>query len=188
MAVVATTTVVHTTFPSRVQYKSLEGDGLAAARLASTGDASGGNVLHTFRGQAGFLYILRNCSVESSEDGAVNASPDVTARFDAQWLADATGLAQGDFVSIISMAQGESDGATLARFPKPDFLHPMVKTFETLLLGKIQRTGVFDILALNHRKNVLNNLYVSIVVFDVYRTEALTVPGILDRLRYGLLR
>jgi len=29
---------------------------------------------------------------------------------------------------------------------------------------------------------------VSMVLFDVYRTEALTVPGILDRLRYGLLR
>jgi len=188
VAVTAIATVVHTTFPSRVQYKSLEPDGLATARIASTGDASGGNVLHTFRGQAGFLYILRNCSTESAEVGAVNASPDVTARFDAQWLADATGLAQGDFVSIISMAQGESDGATISRFSSPLFINDMIQTFQTLFLGKIQRTGVFDILALNHRKNVLSNTYVSIVVFDVYRTESLTIPGILDRLRYGLVR
>lgn len=188
MAVIAIATVTHVTFPTKVQYKTLEADGLAVARLASVGDGSGGNVLHTFRGQAGFLYILRNCSAESAEVGAINDQPDIEVRFDAQWLADAAGLAQGDFVSVISMVQVNAVGATIARIPNPELMGPMISDFQTLLLGKIQRTGVFDILAMSHEQNILNNTYVSLPLFDVYRTEALTVPGILDRLRYGLVR
>jgi len=188
VAVTAIVTVTHVPFPSKVQYKSLEADGLAVARLASVGDGSGGNVLHTFRGQAGFLYILRNCSAELDETGGVNDTPDVNARFDAQWLADAGGLVQGDYFSVISMVIASSVGATVARVPNPDLMGDMISDFQTLLLGKIQRTGVFDIFSMNHRKNVNLNNYVSMVLFDVYRTEALTVPGILDRLRYGLLR
>ena len=188
MAVVASQTVTHVPFPSRVQYKSLEADGLAVGRLASVGDGSGGNVLHTFEGQAGFLYVLRNCSAEIDEAGATNNEPDIFVRFDAQWLANAGGLAQGDYTSVISMVVASANGATLSRVPNPDLMRGMISDFETLLLGEISRTGVFDILAMSHRKNVLSNNYVSMVLFDVYRTEALTVPGILDRLRYGLIR
>ncbi len=188
MAVAAIVTVSHVTFPTRVQYKSLEADGLAVGRLASVGDASGGNVLHTFRGQAGFLYVLRNCSAEIDETGGVNDTPDINVRFDAQWLANAGGLIQGDYFSIISMVTASAVGATVARVPNPDLLGDMISDFSTLLLGEIVRTGTPDIFSMSHRKNVLSNNYVSMVLFDVYRTEALTVPGILDRLRYGLVR
>jgi len=57
-----------------------------------------------------------------------------------------------------------------------------------IFLGSIQRTGNHDILGMNHRENVLSNIYTSSAVFDVYRTEALTVPAILNQLRAGLIR
>jgi len=188
VAVVATATVVHIPFPSRVQVKSLEPDGLAVARLASTGDGSGGNVLHTFRGQAGHLYILRAISAEMDEDGGVNSNPDVEIRLDSQWLANAGGLSQGDLYTVLSMANVGPTGGTARRVATASFIGPLLDYAKTLPLGEIIRTGVFDILAMNHRENVNLNTYVSFPVFDVYRTEAFTVPGILDRLRSGLVR
>lgn len=188
MAVVAATTVVHIPFPSRVQYKSLESDGLAIARLASVGDASGGNILHTFRGQAGFLYILRGLSAEMTETGAINLTPDIEMRFDAQWLADAAGLVQGDFFTILSMGEAQRAGAVVHRIPLPLFVEDTLEMGRLLPLGKIQRTGEFDIFSMNHGENILNNDYVSMVLFDAYRTEAFTVPGILNQLRAGVSR
>ena len=188
MAVVATATVVHVPFVTKVQRKTLEPDGLAVARLASTGDGSGGNVLHTFKGQAGHLYILRSLSAEMDEDGGVNSNPDVAIRFDAQWLADAAGLAQGDFYSILSMANSHATGGTKRRVGTSPFIRDLLEIGKVLPLGKIQRTGTFDIFSMNHRENVNGNAYVSMPLFDVYRTEAFTVPGILDRLRTGLVR
>lgn len=191
VAVVAVTdivTVTHIPFPSRVDYKSLEPDGLAVARLESTGDASGGNVLHTFRGQAGFLYILRGISAEMDEDGGVNANPDIEIRFDAQWIADAAGLSQGDFFSVLSMANVGATGATVRRVPTSSFISELLEIGRILPLGRFQRTGVFDIFSMSHRENVLTNTYVSLPLFDVYRTEAFTVPGILNQLRAGVIR
>ena len=188
MAVVATTTVTHVPFPSRIDYKSLEPDGLAVARLESTGDGSGGNVLHTFRGQAGFLYILRGISAEMDEDGGVNSNPDVEIRFDAQWIADAAGLSQGDFYSILSMANSGNTGGTNRRVATSSFVSELLEIGRVLPLGKISRSGDSDIFAMNHRENVLNNTYVSMPLFDVYRTEAFTVPGILNQLRAGVIR
>ena len=188
MAVVATVTVSHIPFPSRVQRKSLEPDGLAVARLESAGDGSGGNVLHTFRGQAGFLYILRAISAEMDEDGGVNSNPDVELRFDAQWLAAAGGLSQGDFYSVLSMANVGATGGTNRRVSNVLYTEGASAFGRILPLGVIQRTGVFDIFAMNHRENINGNAYVSMVAFDVYRTEAFTVPGILNQLRAGVIR
>lgn len=188
MAVVIAGTVVHIPFPSRVQYKSLEADGLAVLRQIVTGDASGGNVLHTLRGQAGFLYILRSVSVELDEAGANCTECDVEVRLDAQWLADAAGQAQGDFFKVLSMASVEAIGASRRRVAGGSFPHELVDSGGMLLLGKIQRTGDHDIMSFSFQENTLNNVYTSYAVFDAYRTEALTVPGILDRLRAGFIR
>ena len=188
MAVVAAATVVHIPFPVRVQTKSLEPDGLATARLESTGDGSGGNVLHTFRGQAGHLYILRGISAEMDEDGGVNSNPDVEIRLDAQHLADAAGLSAGDYYTVISMANVGATGATNRRVATSSFISELLEIGRILPLGKIQRSGVFDVLAMNHRENINLNTYVSKVLFDVYRTEAFTVPGILNQLRAGVIR
>lgn len=181
-------TAVHLPFPSRRDYKSLETDGLAVARLATAGDASGGNVLHTFRGQAGFLYVLRAISAESDEAGGVNANPDVEIRLDAQWIADAANLTQGDFYSILSMANSAATGAVERRVSLPNFSGLLVEHYRSVFLGKIVRTGVFDLMAMSHRENINGNNYISLVLFDLYRSEALTVPGIMDSLRLGLIR
>jgi len=188
MAVVATTTVVHVSFPTRVQYKSLEPDGLAVARLQSTGDGSGGNVLHTFRGQQGFFYILRALSAEMDEDGGVNSNPDVEIRLDAQWLADRAGLSQGDLYTVLSMANVGPTGGTNRRVATSAFIGPLLAYAAHLPLGRVGGVGVFDIMAMNHRENVLTNEYVSFVVFDAFRQEALTIPGVLNQLRQGLIR
>lgn len=187
MAVLLTGTVVHIPFPVAVQRKSLEADGLAVLRLQSTGDGSGGNVLHTFRGQAGFLYSLRFISAKLTEV-TVSTGPDVEVRLDAQWLADATGQAAGDFSRILSMATSSPVGATPERVAGGSFPHELEQSGGLIFLGTIQRSGVFDIMAMSHRGNDLNNTYVSYAVFDAYRTEALTVPGILNQLRSGLVR
>jgi len=187
VAVVAAQTVVHVPFPVRAQRKSLEADGLAVGHLTSTGDGSGGNVLHTFRGQAGFLYVVRFISAEMDEDGGVNANPDVELRLDAQWLAAATNITNGDFFGLISMSNAAATGATNRRVPGFQVFN-MVDTASALLLGTIQRSGIFDIASMSHRENILTNTYVSFMLFDAYRTEALTVPGILDKLRHGLTR
>jgi len=188
VAVVATVTVTHVSFPTRVQYKTLEPDGLAVARLASAGDGSGGNVLHTFRGQQGFFYILRAISAEMDEDGGVNSNPDIEIRLDAQWLADRAGLAQGDLVSILSMANAHATGATVRRVPTPAFVNGLIRWAELVPLGRVGGVGVFDIMAMSHRENVNGNAYVSFVVYDVFRQEALTIPGVLNQLRQGLIR
>ena len=187
MAVVLTGTVVHIPFPSRIDYKSLEPDGLAALRLTSVGDVSGGGVLHTFRGQAGFLYILRGVSTELTET-ITSTGTDVEVRFDAQWVADAAGQSQGDFYSIISMAVSGPEDSTQHRVGTSSFLSELLELGRILPLGKIQRTGNFDIMSLQHRANDNGNIYVSYALFDVYRTEAFTVPGILNQLRAGLIR
>jgi hypothetical protein len=171
-----------------VQYKSLEPDGLAVARLQSTGDGSGGNVLHTFRGQQGFFYILRSVSAEMDEDGAANLDSDVEIRLDAQWLADRAGLSQGDLFTVLSMGIVTPAGGTLRRVPLPNFINGLLRYAEHLPLGRVGGVGLFDILSMSHRTNVLTNEYVSFVVFDVYRQEALTVPGVLNQLRQGLIR
>jgi len=188
VAVVAAATVVHVPFPSRVQYKSLESDGLALVRQQSTGDASGGNVLHTLRGQAGFLYILRTVSVELDEAGTQCSLCDVEIRLDAQWLANAGGQAQGDFYKVLSMAIVNAAGASRRRVAGGTFPHELVDSGRLLLLGEIQRIADHDIMSFSFQENLLNNIYTSFAVFDVYRTEALTVPGILDRLRAGFIR
>ena len=188
MAVTAIQTVVHIPFPVRVQRQSLEPDGLATARLESTGDASSGNVLHTFRGRAGHLYILRGISAEMDEDGGVNANPDVEVRLDVQHLADSAGLSQGDYYTVISMANVGATGGTNRRVATSSFISELLEIGRILPLGKVQRSGVFDILAMNHRENITNNTYVSKVLFDVYRLEAFTVPGILNQLRAGVIR
>jgi len=188
VAVTAITTVVHIPFPVRVQRKSLEPDGLATARLESTGDGSGGNVLHTFRGQAGHLYILRGISAEMDEDGGVNSNPDVEIRLDVQHLANSAGLSQGDYYTVLSMANVGPTGGTNRRVSNSTFIAAILDYARILPLGEILRTGVFDIMAMNHRENVLSNTYVSKVLFDVYRTEAFTVPGILNQLRAGVIR
>lgn len=188
MAVVASGTVVHIPFPSETQRKSLESDGLALLRIASTGDASGGNVLHTFAGRAGFLYVLRAISAEMQEDGGVNANPDVEVRLDAQWMADQTAQAQGDWYSVLSMANTGATGATVRRVAGGSFNDSLANGYPQLLLGTIARTGTFDILAMNHRENVTNNTYISYAMFEAYRLEALTVPKIQDTLRTGLVR
>lgn len=174
--------------PASVDFKSLEQDGLAALRLQSTGDASGGNVLHTFRGQRNFLYIVRQVSVEMDEDGAVNANPDVEVRLDAQWIADRTGQAQGDWFQVLSMALVTPAGGTGRRVSSGSFLKAAVEVGGLLPLGELGTVGDHDIMALNHRTNVLNNTYTSYVLFDVYRAEAFSVPRILDRIKHGLVR
>jgi len=187
MAVVATGTVVHIPFPSRVQYKSLEADGLATLRLNSVGDGTGGGVLHNFRGQAGFLYILRAMSAELTET-ITSTGTDVEIRLDAQWIADAAGQSQGDWFSVLSMAVSGPEDSTRKRSAVPTFVAELLELARLLPLGKIQRTGDHDILSMQHRANDDGSLYVSNALFDVYRTEAFTVPGILDRLRAGFIR
>jgi len=188
MAVVATATVVHRPFPVRVQRASLEPDGLAYSQQTSTGDGSGGNVLHTFRGQAGFLYILRAISAEMDEDGGVNSNPDVELRLVAAWLARETAQTDGNLFTVLSMANVGPTGGTNRRVASSTFIGSLLDYARNIFLGTIQRTGNHDILGMNHRENVLNNIYVSSAVFDVYRTEALTVPAILNQLRAGLIR
>lgn len=188
MAVVLTGTVVHLTMPSSVDFKSLEQDGLAVLRLQSTGDASGGNVLHTFRGQRNFLYVLRQVSVEMDEDGGVNANPDVEVRLDAQWIADRTGQAQGDWFTVLSMANVGVTGGTNRRVAGGQFQSSLIEVGGLLPLGQLNTVGVHDIMALNHRENILNNTYTSYALFDVYRSEAFSVPRILDRIKHGLVR
>ncbi len=187
MAVTATQTVVHIPFPVRVQRQSLEPDGLAYARLQSTGDGSGGNVLHTFRGQAGNLYILRGISLERDLVG-VGPGRDVEIRLDAQWLADSTGLVQGDFFTVMTMAEAQAAAAPVRAISTPNFINGLLELARILPLGTITRGGVFDILSASHRTNILNDVYTTVLLFDVYRTEAFTVPGILNQLRVGLIR
>ena len=158
------------------------------ARLASTGDGSSGNVLHTFRGQQGFFYILRAISAEMDEDGGVNSNPDVEIRLDVQWIADRAGLAQGDLYTVLSMANVGATGGTARRVAGGSFVGALLSMAAHMPLGRVGGVGVFDILAMSHRENVTTNAYVSMAVFDVYRQEALTVPGILNQLREGLIR
>jgi len=188
VAVVATGTVVHLTMPASVDFKSLEQDGLAVLRLQSTGDGSGGNVLHTFQGQRNFLYVLRQASVEMQEDGGVNDSPDVEVRLDAQWIADRTGQAQGDWFQVLSMANTGAFGATARRVSSGSFLKALVEVGGLLPLGQLGTVGDHDIMSFSHRKNVLTNLYTSMALFDVYRSEAFSVPRIMDRIKHGLVR
>lgn len=187
MAVVAAGTVVHIPFPSRLDYKSLEPDGLATLRLNSVGDGTGGGVLHTFRGQAGFLYILRGISAELTET-ITSTGTDVEIRLDAQWIADAAGQSQGDWFSVLSMAVSGPEDSTRKRSATSVFVNELLGLCRLLPLGKLQRTGDHDILSMQHRANDDGNLYVSNVLFDAYRTEAFTVPGILNQLRGGLIR
>jgi len=86
------------------------------------------------------------------------------------------------------MANVGPTGGTNRRVAGGSFVQNMLTIGRVLPLGSIPSVGAHNILSMNHRENILNNVYTSTALFDAYRTEALTVPAFLNQLRAGVIR
>jgi len=185
VAVLGFATVQLIPFPTRIQRRTLEPDGIAVFQTQDTGDGSGGNLLVTVRADTNaFFYVLKAFTARVN---AVSTPGELVVNYNPEWLNDVT--ASSVFFNVEVALAFIAHGSTF----RPDAIGvaAALRAGETLPLGKISAltSATQNLLLFNYETNVNAGVYSTVGMLYAYRKEALTVPGFLETLiQPGLLR
>ena len=184
MAISIAQTVELVPFPSRVQVKSLEPDGVAVLYRTNTSDGSGGNHLLEIRAASSHLYILKNFSVEA--DGVtIPGQAELLLR--ARWAADATSIAQQHFYQTFAFST--VIGLTTRFIPTSGVIQQIQTGARNLILGSYAPLpSASNPIAAISVENLDTQVLTWTLQFWAYRREIFTVPGTLESLAGGLVR
>lgn len=182
MAVVESVTARLVPFPVQKQRRTLEPDGILYGSRATAGDGSGGNIQHRYDAPTSHLYVLRSIHLEHA--GTTNPGSVAVTGF-SEWLFDASSFV-ANFAVILRMSQAQFSASVW--FNNGGDVVGLLEVFRNLILGTISPPlGANDITVVDF-DNVNAQTSTSRLMWHAYRKEAFTVPGILDRLRSGLVR
>jgi len=171
-------------FPSRVDFKSLEPDGVAVAYRVNTSDGSGGNHLLEIRAASTHLYVLKNFSIEA--DGV--SSPGQTEMLlRATWAQDAATIAQQHFYQAFAFATVA--GLTTRFIVSTGVIQQIQTGARNLILGSFAPViASSNPIAAVSVENINAQVLTWTFQFWAYRREAFTIPGTLEALAGGLVR
>jgi len=184
MALTPVTTIQLIPFPSLIQTKSLEPDGVAVAYHTATSDGSGGNHLLEIRAPSSHLYVLKNFSVEA--DG-VSLPGQAELLLRATWAQDAAPVTQQHFYTALQFVQ--IVGLTNRFLLTAGIVHQIMTGYRNLILGsfKVKASAVNPIAAISV-ENINLQVLTWTLQFWAYRREVFTVPGTLETMTRGLVR
>ncbi len=176
MAISIASTVTLIPFPSRVQVKSLEPDGVAVVQRADAGDASGGNHLLEIRAASSHLYVLKNFSVEA-DGGSQPGQSELLLR--ARWASDAAPVDQQHFYQ--SFAFATVAGLTTRFIPTTGVIQQIQTGARNLILGSFAPLpdASNPIMAISVPNGGASQTLTWTYQFWAYRREAFTIPGTL---------
>lgn len=183
MAVVDFVTVQHLPFPTRIQRRSLEPDGIAIFAVRTTGNGSGGNVLVTVRSDtAEFFYLLKSWNIRVA---SASTPGEFVFVFNPEWLEDVNSSPTAFNVEASMPVRAHGSNFRIGSAGSAEVL----RIAELVPLGKVAPLvgATQDLVLFNYETNVNTSTYDSVGMFWVYRKEALTVPGFLESLRNPLV-